>query len=161
MSSKDQTYLNIVREYSTFSKCQFTRVGCIAVNENGRIVATGVNGTISGLKNCCEHKFDNREDHVKFTRENELHAEQNMVLELATSSVSFSKLSIYTTISPCHECLKLILGLTRSKGDNKIHIDKIVFGEKYHRLTDQELSSMKSKAMLVGTKLMSIKETEK
>lgn len=159
MNLIDQTYLNIVKEYSIFSKCQFTKVGCIAVNENGRIIATGVNGTISGLTNCCDHIFEEREDHVQFTKDNELHAEANMILELATTSVNFSKLSIYTTISPCHECLKLLLGLTRSKGNNTIYIDKIVFEKKYHRLTDQELESMKSKAKLVGTKLMSIEET--
>lgn len=159
MNSTDQTYLNMVKEYSIFSKCQFTKVGCIAVNENGRIIATGVNGTISGLKNCCEHTFHEREEHVSFTRENEIHAEQNMILELATTSTSFSSLSIYTTISPCHECFKLLLGLTRSKGQNTIHIDKIVFGERYHRMTDDDLVNMKHKAALVGTKFLSIEET--
>lgn len=148
----------MVKEYSQFSKCQFTKVGCIAVNENGRIVATGVNGTIPGLKNCCEHSFESREDHVEFTRDNEIHAETNMILELAVSSISFSNLSIYTTISPCHECLKLLLGLTRNKGSNKITIDKIVYGEKYHRLSDHDMLKMKDKARKVGTQLVSIEE---
>lgn len=157
--NQDQVYLNMVKEYTKFSKCTFTKVGCIAVNENGRIIATGVNGTISGLKNCCDHSFDNREDHVSFTRENELHAEANMVLELATNSSTFSSLSIYTTISPCHECLKLLLGLTRSKGGNTIKIEKIVYGEKYHRLSEEDLDWMKNKSLQVGTKLLSIEET--
>lgn len=157
---KDQIYLNMVKEYSNFSKCQFTKVGCIAVNENGRIVATGVNGTLSGLDNCCDHSFHSREDHIKYTRENELHAEANMILELAISGITFSNLSIYTTISPCFECLKLILGLTRTKGENKIKIDKIVFENKYHRLTEEDLNWMKEKALSVGTKLLSIEEAE-
>lgn len=158
--NKDLVYLKMVETYKDFSKCQFTKVGCIAVNENGRIVATGVNGTIPGSENCCDHVFDSREDHVQYTRENELHAEANMILELATSSISFSKLSIYTSLSPCHECLKLILGLTRTSGHSRITVDKIVYGAKYHRLSDKDVLWMKQKALAVGTKLLSAEEVQ-
>ena len=73
--NKDQIYMDMVESYSNFSKCQFTKVACFIVNEHGRIIATGVNGTISGDENCCDHTFASREDHIKYTRENEIHAE--------------------------------------------------------------------------------------
>jgi len=135
--SKDQIFLNITKEYSKFSKCQFTKVGCIAINENDRIVATAVNGTIPNQQNCCDHHFHHREDHIEFTRENEIHAELNLILEIARSQIHFEFLTIYITISPCFECLKVLLGLGKIK--------RIVYGEKYHRTTEEELERMKQK----------------
>lgn len=155
---QDDIYINMAKEYSRFSKCQFTKVGAIAINENKRIVATGVNGTIPGEENCCEHTFEEREDHVEFTRDNELHAETNLILELATSSVTYTELSIYLTISPCHECVKALLGLAR-KG--RIKIDRIVYAERYHRLTEDDIIKMKSKASAIGCKFYQHEEESK
>ena len=158
--TKDEIYMNMVDNYSNFSKCQFTKVACFIVNENGRIISPGVNGTIPGDENCCDHVFETREDHVKYTKENEIHAESNSILELATNQTKYSKLSVYVNLSPCHECLKLLLGLTRNSGHNKITIEKIVFKEKYHRTTDQELIDMKAKAAKYGCQLLSLEETK-
>lgn len=157
-TSKHEIYMNMVLEYSKFSKCQFTKVSCFFVNEYGRIIATGVNGTISGDENCCDHTFDKREDHVEYTRDNEIHAEQNAILELATCRPSFNTITVYTNLSPCHECLKLILGLTRNKKPNTIKIDKIIYNSKYHRTTDEEMLKMKEKAKKFNCTLMSLEE---
>lgn len=141
--NKDKVYLDIAKTYSQFSKCQFTKVGCIAVNESGKIIATGVNGTIPSFINCEDVVFDTREDHIQYTKENEIHGEANLILELATSSSTFKSLSIYLTTSPCFECLKLLLSLSRN--DN-CKLEKIVFSEYYHRLTNQDISRMELKA---------------
>lgn len=156
--TKHSIYMMMAFSYSNFSKCTFTKVAALGVNENGRIIATAVNGTISGEENCCDHHFNNREEHILYTEENEIHAEENLILELASSSVTFNKLSIYTTISPCSTCLKHLLGLTRSHAGNKIQIDKIVYFQKYHRITDDKLLEMKAKAQRVGTLLLSLEE---
>lgn len=140
--TEDQIFINIAKEYSKFSKCQFTKVGAIAVNENRRIIATGVNGTISGTKNCCDHHFEQREDHVPFTKENEIHAEANLILELARSNISFKELSIYLTISPCEECFKLLLGLC----SDHVKVKKIVYADLYHRMTYDDVDRMSHKA---------------
>lgn len=141
-NDKDQIFLNIAKEYSKFSRCQFTKVGAIAVNKNKRIIATGVNGTISGFSNCCDHHFENRDDHVPYTRENEIHAEANLILELARSNISFKELSIYLTISPCAECFKLLLGLN----SKHTKVKRIVWAEQYHRTTEDEIHDMIKKA---------------
>lgn len=150
-------YMDVARRLAKDkSKCQFTQVGAIAVNENDRIIATAVNGTISGESNCCDHHFDTRDDHVPFTRENEIHAEANLLLELARSSVTFSELTLYVTLSPCDECLKLLLGLRTTKGPNRISVPTIVYGERYHRTPLDVLQAMKDKARRAGTNLISI-----
>lgn len=156
--TKHDIFMNIAKSYSNFSKCNFTKVGAIAINENDRIIATGVNGTIPGEENCCDHYFETRDDHIKYTLENEIHAEENMILELAVSSATFRSIVIYVTLSPCAVCLKHILGLTRKREENKIRIDKIIYGEQYHRTSDEELKSMKARAHRVGTSLLSLEE---
>lgn len=140
---QDRIFLNIAKDYSKFSKCQFTKVGAIAVNENGRIIATGVNGTLPGTENCCSHTFAHREDHVPYTRDNELHAEANLILEMVKMSVKFEELTIYLTISPCPECLKLLLGLNRK---DKNVVKRIVYAERYHRQSDSDIEAMKQRA---------------
>lgn len=156
--NKHEIYMNMIKEYSKFSKCQFTKVGAMAVNSNGRVIATGVNGTLPGTSNCTELTFKQRDDHIKFTLENEIHAEENLILELATSSMSFSEIDIYVTLSPCHQCLKHLLGLTRNFADRKVKVNKIIYDQKYHRLSDNDLRSMRMKAADSGTRLMTIYE---
>ena len=144
MINNDQIWINITNELAKFSKCQFTQVACIAVNDSGRIKATGVNGTPSGMTNCCDVKFEKREDHKQWSDDHELHAEMNMIEDLARSGPCPSKMSIYINISPCKNCLKHLIGLTKRKGSDKVEIDKIVFGEVYHRLTNDDIINMKS-----------------
>ena len=158
--NKHKIYMNMVQEYSQFSKCQFTKVACFFVNEHGKIIASGVNGTIAGDENCCDHHFETREEHIKYTRDNEIHAEQNSILELATTQPKFNTITVYVNLSPCYECLKNILGLTRQLGSNKIRIEKIIYLEKYHRTSDDELLIMKQKANKFNCKLMSLEEAE-
>lgn len=157
--SKDRIYLNMCTELAKFSKCQFTNVACMFINESGRVVASGVNGTTSGSHNCCDIKFETRDDHAKFADEEEIHAEMNAILDLARSGYSPSQLSIYTNISPCPNCLKHMLGLINKKG-HILLIDKIVFLEQYHRTSESDMIKMKLHAKKHGVDLMSIEEAE-
>lgn len=144
--TKDEIFINIAKEYSKLSKCQFTKVGAVALNENERIIATAVNGTISGFQNCCDHQFEKRDDHIQYTKENEIHAEANLILELARSNIPFKELSIYLTISPCEECFKLLLGLN----SKFTKVNKIIFADVYHRTSAKELYRMWRTATKIG-----------
>lgn len=156
--SPHQIYMNIAKEYAKFSKCQFTKVGAIAINERNRIIATGVNGTIPKSTNCCDHHFEHREDHVPFTTENEIHAELNLIIDLAKSGTRFSNLSIYLTISPCAECLKALLSLNDFSSGNGMRLTRIVYDQKYHRTTDDQLNRMVHKAAETFTELVSLEQ---
>ncbi len=138
-SGTDQIYLDMATLYSKFSKCQYLNVGCIITNEHGRIISTGVNGTSSGTVNCCEKTFETRDDHKDWTEKYEIHAEMNAILELARNSISFNKISIYSNVSPCWNCLKHLVGLSQT---GKCTIEKIVFSNRYHRLSDQDIFDM-------------------
>lgn len=156
----DQIFINVTNQIKNFSKCQFTQVACIAVNESGKIKATGVNGTPPGMRNCCDVTFGLRNDHKEWSDDYEIHAEMNMILDLATSGKCPSKLTIYTSLSPCKNCLKHLIGLTKREGADQIIIDKIVFGEKYHRLTEDDIIKMKSYCKKSGIKLIQVGEDQ-
>ena len=90
------------------SKCVSHHVGAVVV-KNNRIIISGINGSPTGLPNCCEifdkNKFDREEHHV-WSKDNEIHAEMNTIAFAAKHNVELNGCDIYVTISPCNECLK-------------------------------------------------------
>lgn len=98
-----KTVFNLAQE----SKCVSRQVGAVIVRNN-RIIATGYNGTIAGAKNCCE-VFDKenfeREDHVKWSKANELHAEQNALIMAARYGIEVEGADVYSSLQPCSLCL--------------------------------------------------------
>lgn len=149
----DSSFMKLAFTYANeFSKCQFTKVAALAVNERGRILATGTNGTIRGQINCDEVHFAQRSDHVAFTRDNEIHAEANLLLEMLHNQVSSNNLTMYVTISPCEECLKLILGSGK--------FVRIVYGSNYHRTTEDSLARMKRKCEMLGVEFVQFEHSE-
>lgn len=150
---KDELYLNIAKELSALSKCQYLKVACIVI-QNGRIVATGVNGTLPNHPNCCDLHFDTREQHRIFSDAHEVHAEMNAILELTNRTLSNHPIDIYVTHSPCVNCFKHLIALQR----NGLTVNKIVYGEKYWRLVDGDILRMeefanKSEIKLYGIQL--------
>ena len=93
------------------SKCVSKQVGAIIVHEN-RIVATGYNGTPSGHINCNEmfdkNNFD-REKHHDFSLREEIHAEANSISFSARHGILTEGATMYCTLEPCNDCLKLLL----------------------------------------------------
>jgi dCMP deaminase len=98
--NKDKFYMDIAKVVSEQSKCNRSKVGAILVKE-GNIIAIGYNGTPSGFCNDCEHN--------DVTLPEVLHAESNAIAKCARSTSSADGSTIYTTLSPCFECSKLII----------------------------------------------------
>lgn len=92
------------------SKCVSHHVGAVIVKDN-RIISMGYNGTPPGLPNCDE-LFDkdnfNREEHSKWSADNEIHGELNALMFSAKYDIEVNECDLYTTISPCNDCLKSI-----------------------------------------------------
>lgn len=132
--SWDKSFLRIAWEYATHSTCSRKHVGALIV-KNGRIIATGFNGTPKGFENCND-KFKNidwkeqsldsplSKDHHDFSEKYEVHAEQNALITLIHNGTNCDDATLYTTLSPCTTCAKLITqsGITR-----------VVYEEEYDR----------------------------
>ena len=112
--NKDSFYMDIAKIVSEQSKCNRAKVGAILVKD-GNVIAIGYNGTPTGFCNDCEHE--------DITLPEVLHAESNAIAKCARSTSSADGSILYTTLSPCFECCKLII---------QAGIVKVIYNQKYH-----------------------------
>jgi dCMP deaminase len=95
------------------AECLGRHVGAMLVRE-GRIVATGYNGTPRGFPRCNEseqgcHRCANRAHYPAGSAYDVcicVHAEQNAILQAARLGYSLDGAHCYTTLRPCFGCLK-------------------------------------------------------
>lgn len=97
----DQAYLRMALEWAKLSKAKREQVGCLIVNNN-QIISDGFNGTPRGFDNRCESPNGLSKHEV-------LHAEANAITKLAKGNGGCSGATLYTTLSPCYGCAKLII----------------------------------------------------
>jgi len=109
----DKIFMNVAVEFSDLSHCVSHKVGAVAVKDN-RIVATGINGTPSGMVNCEEIFPDynlerDREEHYKWSSAHEIHAEMNIIIFCAKNGIELEGTTVYSTVQPCQYCMKNLL----------------------------------------------------
>lgn len=96
---------------SQLSHCVSRKVAALIV-KNGRIISTGINGTLPHTINC-DCIFDintfDRDKHHKWSELNELHAESNAIAEAAKNGVCINGADMFVTLSPCINCTKLLV----------------------------------------------------
>lgn len=127
MSNKfDSVHMNCAVLWSAMSYCKRNQVGAI-ISLKDRTTIPAYNGTISGTPNDCEKKCETCDGrgHDKpigdmasecsdcrgkgiVTNDFTLHAEANAITHAANEGISLRDTTIYTTMSPCKECSKLI-----------------------------------------------------
>lgn len=109
----DTLYIDIAYRIAQMSHATRAKVGCIIV-KGDNIISMGWNGMPKGDANCCEQLVDGGGALV--TRQEVLHSESNALMKLTRSGGGTSEgATLYTTMSPCLECAKLIkqAGITR------------------------------------------------
>ncbi len=110
--SWDEYFLEIARLVSRRSTCLRRKVGALVVKDR-RILATGYNGTPSGIKHCSEAGCLREKLKVPSGERHELcrglHAEQNVLLQASLHGVSLRDSVLYVTNQPCIICTKMII----------------------------------------------------
>ncbi len=116
-ASWDQYFMAIARQVATRSTCDRKHVGALIVRDR-MILATGYNGSITGLDHCDDvgHLMEN--GHCVRT----VHAEANAIVQAARSGTSLEGGELYVTASPCFGCFKLVANAG---------IRRVVFAEFY------------------------------
>jgi dCMP deaminase len=108
MAEMHDVFMKTAFLFAEKSKCVSHHVGAVIV-KNKRIISVGYNGTPPNLPNCCDvfdkDNFD-REVHHKWQQSNEIHAEMNAIGFAAKQGEDVDGCDLYTTISPCNDCLK-------------------------------------------------------
>lgn len=109
--SWQEYFMKIAKTVATRSTCDRAYVGCVLVNKNNRIVATGYNGSISGDDHCLDVGHYLRDGHCIRT----IHAEMNALLNSAKDGVSVKNTICYVTHFPCLNCTKSLIqaGVTK------------------------------------------------
>lgn len=120
MKKYDEVLIKCAQLWAQESYCVKGQVGAVIADE-GRIVATGYNGTVHGKPNVCEIeipniKYDSLMGELSMepktilkTSDYTVHAEQNVISFCAKQGIPIYGLTMYITLSPCAICAKLIV----------------------------------------------------
>lgn len=100
------------------------QVGAVIVNSKNRVLSTGYNGLPREVEESVVD-WENREA----VRELIIHAECNAILFLRKEDTYDEELTLYCSLSPCPECVKLI----KTAG-----ISKVFFIQKYRKYEESK-----------------------
>lgn len=105
-------FIEIARLVSSRSTCMRRQVGAVMV-KGKHILATGYNGTPTGITHCevtgClreQLKVPSGERHELCRG---LHAEQNAIIQAARHGIDIDGATLYCTHSPCIICTKMLI----------------------------------------------------
>jgi dCMP deaminase len=127
------SYMKITQIIAQRSNCLGAQVGAIIVKDD-RILSTGYNGTPKGYPNCCDvwdHQIT--PEHYEWSKKYEIHAEQNAIIWAARKGISIEGSDMYTTMRPCAQCTKLIIG----SGIKNIYYNED-YSKEYHLNNEME-----------------------
>jgi dCMP deaminase len=120
--SWDEYFMSMAELASTRSTCDRLQAGAVLVKDK-RVLATGYNGSPSGLDHCDDVGHLMEEGHCIRT----LHAEENTLLQCAKFGVMSEGSTIYTVASPCYHCFKkLVAGGVKEIVAKKIYRDSTI-----------------------------------
>lgn len=120
-------FFTIAKAVSEQSKDPSTKVGCVVVDKDKHILATGYNGFPIGMRDNPE-RYANREFKLKHV----CHAEANAICQSAATGTCFKDSFIFVTLQPCIECSKLIV----QSGIKEVHF-----------LIDEEANAKREEAL--------------
>jgi dCMP deaminase len=102
-------WLCVAAVASLRATCSRRAVGCVLTDSRGRVLSTGYNGPASGLPHCTDSpcKGASLPSGTGLDACEAIHAEQNALTWCKDPSSIFH---VYTTVSPCVHCTKMLLG---------------------------------------------------
>jgi dCMP deaminase len=110
--SWEEYFMDIARLVARRSTCLRRQVGAVLVKDRN-ILATGYNGTPSGLRHCSEVGCVRQMQNVPSGQRHELcrglHAEQNAIIQAAKHGTNISGSILFCTNTPCVICSKMII----------------------------------------------------
>lgn len=105
----DTYFMEIAKQVATRATCDRKHVGAVIVGNGRTILSTGYNGSPRGLPHCDDVGHEMKDLGGRQSCIRTVHAEANAIAQAASSGVRTADSVIYTTASPCYDCLKLII----------------------------------------------------
>jgi len=110
--SWDEYFMEVAHLVSKRATCLRRRVGAVLVKDK-KILATGYNGSPSGLKHCLDIGCLREKLKIPSGQRQELcrglHAEQNVLVQAALYGISTKDSILYVTNQPCVICAKMLI----------------------------------------------------
>ena len=106
------------------STCKRLQVGAVLVTPDGRSISQGYNGTATGQPHC-----PGLENHHEWSKNHEIHAEENALLFCARSPSSSIGCTLYVTTFPCTKCANHLI---------QAKVERVVYGSRYDRDMNNE-----------------------
>jgi len=107
----DEALMNTALQWVRRSTCKRSKIGAV-IAKGGRIISSGYCGSPPGAPHCIDIGCEIGPDGGCLRT---IHAEANAIAWSARKGTSTEGATLYTTMSPCYSCAKLILsaGITR------------------------------------------------
>jgi len=116
----DDIFMNLALDLAKRSHCVKAQVGAVLTKDT-RIISIGYNGPPAGTHNCDEEWPETGcARDAKGSCSLALHAEENAILYAAKNGTKLEGTTLYTTLSPCLPCARLIF----SAGITKVYFKK-------------------------------------
>ena len=124
----DKRYLALAKQISSWSKDPSRQIGCVAVGDQGQVLAQGYNGFPRGIADSPE-LYNNREIKYKYV----VHAEMNAIFNASYNGVSLKGSTLYVHGLPtCSDCAKGIVQV----GVKRVIMDKQAIPESWQASWD-------------------------
>lgn len=127
----DAAYMVTAMVWAARSKDPSTQVGACFVNEKGRIISVGYNGSPNKWD---DNKFpwgkDNKEGDKNTKYPYVIHAEMNAIMNYKGALSDFDNSTLYVTLFPCSNCVKFL---------SQLGVKRIIYlSDKYNGLDDND-----------------------
>ncbi len=131
--SWEEYFMEIAALVARRSTCLRRQVGAVMV-KGKNILATGYNGTPSGITHCEQTGCLRQQLNVPSGERHELcrglHAEQNAIIQAAKHGTNIADATLYCTNSPCIICSKMLINAG---------VQRIIYREGYPDLLSMEM----------------------
>src|ERR1700754_3993648 len=118
--SFDHIFMNLAADLAQRSHCVKAQDGAVLTKDT-RIISIGYNGPPAGTHNCdVEWPETGCPRDARGSCSLALHAEENAILYAVKSGAKLEGATLYTTLSPCIACARLIF----SAGIKKVYFDR-------------------------------------
>ncbi|NDD55059.1 cytidine deaminase [bacterium] len=109
--SKDEVYMRMAKEVARRSTCLSRRTGSVLLSADYHVIATGYNGAPSGMPHQteCQRLRIQTKSGAALDTCNDVHAEENAIIQAALNGSSTKGGTLYTVKSPCHRCARMIV----------------------------------------------------
>lgn len=128
--SRDDYFIQMAQLVAQRATCARRAVGCVLINAQGHVIATGYNGVCKGAAHCidspCPGALQPSGQGLHLCEA--IHAEQNALIQCRNITEIHTA---YVTASPCIQCVRLLANTG---------VKRIMFAEEYPHAESQRVA---------------------